>query len=491
MVVAAEALQIQTPWDWDVRQLTASPESCSQVTEGAAVYPVASVEYETFTQARFRRWLGGIALQPTVAEANSIASSEAQPDSMNLLMALHEANAGSEEALAMICANATPAVSEACFKKDHVTKVTTRRNAQGELLQFNQTMRSVYRNALMRTGRPVKLEAITEAEALNGHRIEDALRAGELKDYYFVVSSIVPGDVPEKYLGSDGDGYFLEDLTFVVQATTETQNGDVTTESAFMAGVDADGVDDLDDFAIRCQKRFDITVLQKIYQRFGIDAPETARGFLENGLYIPKSLMPNGVVDVMRWCDEAKAEIMGQANTRHPEDYVNIIEQSKRREASLAETQQKVVQDLLAEADTFDEPMQAVRRMWQIIKKHTVDAAMQNTQIDPRVFGGEAAGYIRQIRAELQNGAANDMAKDLVMRELRQKAQTTSTISGCGGGASSNKEETKADPGKEKKLKCVTCPLCERQGVDATITYEVGKKTIKCSKCNRSKTYAL
>ncbi len=38
-------------------------------------------------------------------------------------------------------------------------------------------------------------------------------------------------------------------------------------------------------------------------------------------------------------------------------------------------------------------------------------------------------------------------------------------------------------------LKCVTCPLCNKEGVDAHITYNGSEKTIKCSSCKQSKTY--
>ena len=43
--------------------------------------------------------------------------------------------------------------------------------------------------------------------------------------------------------------------------------------------------------------------------------------------------------------------------------------------------------------------------------------------------------------------------------------------------------------GKTEVMKCVTCPLCKRQGVDANIVYSGKEKTITCSKCKQSKTY--
>lgn len=46
-----------------------------------------------------------------------------------------------------------------------------------------------------------------------------------------------------------------------------------------------------------------------------------------------------------------------------------------------------------------------------------------------------------------------------------------------------------ANKNKTEVLKCVHCPLCKRDGVDAKIVYLHKKKTITCSKCRGSKTY--
>lgn len=70
---------------------------------------------------------------------------------------------------------------------------------------------------------------------------------------------------------------------------------------------------------------------------------------------------------------------------------------------------------------------------------------------------------------------------------------------GCGGAlrgegglmnASSDEVLSSIFGGKNEVLKCVTCPLCKRSGVDAHIRHETDKKTITCSKCKQSKVYA-
>ncbi len=58
--------------------------------------------------------------------------------------------------------------------------------------------------------------------------------------------------------------------------------------------------------------------------------------------------------------------------------------------------------------------------------------------------------------------------------------ESAADIHGAIFGSSSSKTEV---------MKCVTCPLCHKPGVDATIEYKGTEKIITCAKCNKSKTY--
>jgi len=456
----------------------------SDELEEPDVYLAREASHERFTQARFKRWLGSLSFRRTV----EVKSTQESVDDTNLLEKIREAKAGSAEALGMVGINVSTAVTEACFKDRHVTEVTLEVGDDGELFQFGQSMLGVHANALtMRPGRHSILQEITHIEALNGHRIKDGLQAGVLDDHWLLVPSIVPNGVPEGDLGHKGDGYFLDSLTFVLQATTKQSTGEVITQSGFMAGVEADENASFEELISR---RYDIRALARIYEQLGQEPPSTAAGFLDGGLYIPKSLMPNGVIDFMRWCDEATDELFGRDMERQPEEYAAIIEESKQREASLADVRQHVIDDLLAAADVLEAPMDAVRLMWELVKKYTVDASFSNTYIDPRVFGAEAAGYICQVRQDIKSGV--DPA---LIEENKQRAQETAVVSGCGGGASSKSDSGGTQAGGEgnaaggtEVLKCVTCPFCKKQ-VDAIVKHEKDAKVISCPKCKVSKRY--
>jgi len=437
------------------------------------VYLVRDVVHEQFTQARYKHWLGWLSTRQKV----EVGRTQESTDDTNLLEKLREANAGSAEALGMVGKNVDTATTEACFKDRHVTEVTLEVGDDDELFQFGQSMLSVHANALtMRPGRHQILQEVTHVEALNGHRIRDGLKSGILDDYWLVVPSIVPDGMPEDELGHKGDGYFLDSLTFVVQATTKQPTGEVITQSGFMAGVEAD---ENANFEERIAKRYDIKALARIYEQLGQKPPSTAAEFLDSGLYIPKELMPNGVVDFMRWCDEATDEVLGRDVERQPEDYAAILVESQRREASLADVRQKVIEDLLKAADVLETPMDAVRCMWDLVKIHTVDAAFSNEYIDPRVFGSEAAGYITQVRQHIRNG------EEHLVDDLKRKAQEVAIISGCGGGSGSSESGSGSSQTSagESSGACTfiskECPNCGAKNV-ITVSSSTYIKGITC-----------
>lgn len=83
-----------------------------------------------------------------------------------------------------------------------------------------------------------------------------------------------------------------------------------------------------------------------------------------------------------------------------------------------------------------------------------------------------------------------------VMNAYKESAIKGEILSGCGGSmrakdASSVLEAIfgRGSP-KTELLKCVHCPLCGRQGVDAKIVKKNGTKVITCLKCHRSKQYS-
>ena len=393
-----------------------------QTGDTLGVQSVCDTEFEPEVLVKFERWLGSVALNES-GEAGS------KPPGVNLLERLRAAKAGSAEALNSVAMNVDTAVFEGVFKERYVGTTYMDQNSQGELMQYGQTNEEIYRNALvMRPNRHATLQKITKTEGLNRQRIEAALKAGKLQDYHFVAFSLVPNGVPEKDLGHEGDGYFLDSLSLNIQATTELASGRVKTHTGFMAGVEADANDTFED---RRRKRHDFKAVSKLYEWFDQEAPATAEDLLGEGLFIPKHLMPNGVVDVMRWLDMAADEVLGRSVERKVEDYVTLELDSKRREAGLKDVRQNVLQDLLVATDRLEDPMAAVQLMWDLVRQHATEASFTNLDIDPRAFGNLAAADIHRARHYLQHG------EEQLAREHMEKAHENSIVSGCGGGAGS------------------------------------------------------
>lgn len=445
-----------------MRQASALAEQLPNHTQTPDMPEVlAAHEVESYLEAqtRFERWIGSVAVSGPAEKAETLLPK------VNLLERMQAAKKGSEEARRSVAANVDTAIYEAVFKEDYVGETYMDVGADGRLTQFGQTNDEIHRNALARPDRHPALKAITEAEAFNRHQIETALQEGLLDTHYYVVFSLVPDGVPEKQLGSEGDGYFLDDLTMSIQATTLSPGGRVKTESAFTAGVEERPGDT---FEQRLARRHDFQAVDRLYSWFDKEAPGTAPGLLPAGLFIPKEKMPHGVADVRYWLDVAKDKVLGHdGSQRQIEDYVDLRLKSKRREASLSEVRASVLEDMMAATDELATAMEASDLMWELVRSHATEEAFTNDNIDPKAFGREAAANIMQARHHLRRGNM-----DAALNHMRIAAEVAE-ISGCGGGAGrarSARPESSEDlshiAGEDDKGSLAfRCPDCGRVNV--------------------------
>lgn len=380
-------------------------------------------------KAEFEEWCGSIALSDVHLEEEVDSTAEPQ---VSLLNCLKEAREGSAEADRMVEENVAAALSEAFFKAPHIREVKATIDHDGEIVQHGQTSKAIqYNSKVMRPDRHPVLEGITDIEGLNSFFITAALKAGLLKDNYIGVLSFVPGGVPEAELGSRGDGYFLEDLMGGAQFTTQNEDDEVIIENAFVEGVENGS--ELT-FEERLARRHDLKAAAKVFEENGIDAPITVHGFLAAIVKIPKSRMPNGAVDFMRWYNQAADEVLGRTVERPEDYYVNLKELSRQREESIEDIRQIVKAELIAAVPNLKHEMDAIRLLWELAKKHGVDNAFVNNLIEPRVFGGSAAPFIIKGREQLRSG---DIAG---FSDSRMIAQNLAEVTGCGGGAQSQLE---------------------------------------------------
>lgn len=471
-------------------------ENISSVTPDGRPLAMAMHEVSGFAESeqRFHKLLGSVALQGSAEQQHDA------PEKMTILEAIHAAREGSREAESMVDINVATAVTEACFKYDHITKIAMHMSDGGKLVQFGQTMQEMHFNSLAyRQNRHHKLQDVTKTEALNGHCIEDAAQTGLLKDYYFIVDSLVPQDVPEKDL--QDEGYFLNTLTFVTQATTQ-ENEAVATESVFSKGTAAR---ESASFASRMAARFDLEAVSRVRQRLGLP-PIASTDEALRGILVHKSLLPNGAIDYKRMIDEEAHAVAG-VSLKTDTYYEQLAPRSKEREQSLEGTKQMVKEALLARANSFRTPMDVVQSIWDLTREFTVVAAVDNRNIDARIFGEHAARQIEESRHYMSIG--DPIAAQLALRE----AVRVAIVTGCGGGSAgrgakksgsskNNKNETSSNettedeqgtmeqnedwtwkrgvcrvdscptrPGKTQVGPCAVCKRCQKmfdKGIDPT-----------------------
>jgi hypothetical protein len=423
------------------------------------------------SRLRYMRWASGLVMRETVEDPRGVETALA-PTSLAATIDKLAANpdlAGTEDDM-LIDINVGTATIEACFKK-HVKRVPISVNEQGEFVQFGQTAQETHANSIVeRPHRRPELQAFTHAEALNGHRDEDLYRDGIFEDYWKIVPSLVPTDLPEKDLGVEGEGYFLNGMTFALQGTTAEQ-GEIVVEAVFDDGVENG---EALTYKERQAQRFDIKALARVYERFGLEAPEDPLDFLQNPLLIHKSLLKNGMVDFLRMVHEEHDKLMDRSMERTEEEYLDIIEQSAIREASLEDTKRKIKEELLGYAGTFTKPLDAVDRLWDLVKKHVVEESVLNQHIDPKVFGKGAEEAIH--RARLYASMGDMSAMQTALQEAHEKAE----IVGCGGGSGS--KAGKVEGGDEEQsipdeIRCIKC------GEKSPSDKVVGQDTWHCPHC--------
>lgn len=411
--------------------------------------------YQAEQMIQLARYAGSVALGPG-SEAQ--LGYEASAAYGSLKDAIHAAAQGDKQARHMVEANARADARERIFKAGCVIRTELAIDPHGRLIQHGQLMTDVYLNALRHTGRSSPMIARLRAETYNGVRIDHFRRARMLEQYYFVVISRCPDDMtPDE---AADIGFFMDTASVSIQAFTVGADGIPVQESLFVAGRKQLGAD-----------RHDAAAVDSLLMQLGVPiGGRSATGMLEIPLLIPKSRMPNGVVDLGPLYDQGFGTFLGQAVERG--DYAAHFEHCQQQFAELEPIVQRIVERVLARADTIETPLQATRALDQESQRCLVDQAFADERINPRVFGAEAAGYIEAARALLAQG---DLERFM---DARMQAQQTARSFACpaetsdenseGGLAGTSKSTYNAKGDCEFRSK--ECPVCKKKNVWTKVT---------------------
>lgn len=377
------------------------------------VLSVAEMPENVEAAARAERLIqkaGFTALSGTVENAQMFENSAGRYQS--LVDAVHAAARGDKVARQVVKMNVKTDVIERTIKAGHVMEVELESDASGKIMQHGQLMDDVYVNAL-RFASGGKMRPRSVAEARNGARIEVLRRAGLLSEYNLVVYSRYTDRMSDDE--AEKAGFFVDTKSCAIQVISD-QGGKLKQSSAFVAGVKRRG-----------EARHDVETVQKVAASLGqsFEGKDDAQ-IIDTPLLIHKSLMPNGVVDVVHWYDAAAGGTFFGAD-QPQRDYTAYQEVCRQREADLEPTVERIVAQLIAEAQSFHVPLDATRRLGKLSQREMINYTIFNAEgrfIDPRVFG-EAAIDIEEARFFLETGNYE--------RALRStdKAQENATSYSC------------------------------------------------------------
>jgi len=417
-------------------------------------FPVQKMSSEKLDQKR-AEWLFHGVGKTAIVGAEESQESAADTSQTNLLSMMKRAVEHDPEADAMLTTNIHTDVFERTIKAGFVLSVPLE-HRDGVVLQHGQTDEEIQSNTLGFINNNL-MQPRFEAETRNMYRLRSAIKQGLLKDYYFVVFSRCPDGVSDAEL--DRAGFFSHTKSMAVQVTG-TQNGDLQVESAFVAGCDE-----------KTGKRQDKKMIQGLGDRLGIDLGEYSTETLDRPVLIHKSMMPNGVVDLVEMLDESLDTFFGQKVPR--KNYVAFRQECKKREEEMKPLVEKIKKELLARAHTVKTPLEATQLLDIISAKHTLEHAVEDHRIDPRVYGQEAAWHLQFARSQSYQGNIEQM------RVALHHATRTQTSSSCPTGSSKNSDTegalkdigdiSSAESGEEKLEDCdfisKECPKCGAKNV--------------------------
>jgi hypothetical protein len=461
--MAETAEQINT-----VEQTEYFPKPNLRLVEDMPVVLAAAIpemEEDKLVRLRAARFIGACIVGEGIKNPTNETATTQPIESLH--DAINKAAGGDPVARKMIGTNARTDVIERTIKAGHVIKVDLQVDEAGNIQQHGQSMESVHANSLRLAGNSWQMQERTEAETTNSFRIKHLHEQGKLKDYYFVVFSRAADNMTNKQMTDAG--FFTDTMSCVIQATTEEGYG-LTTESAFVAGVTKPG-----------GERHDAKTVVATAEKLEVDlSGKTAAEIINIPLLVHKSLMSNGVIDVVKLYDEsAGGTFFGEE--RPNENYLEYLDKCKEREFLLQPKVEAIVEELIAEASKINSPLEAIRRLHKLSEKHMVEQAVFDKEINPQVFGPTAAVHIEEARTQFELGNYNSGF------EAVAKATATAESNSCPSGLSKATESGSSSNSENSKKECdfisKECPICHEKNVKTTVKKISDTKTIISGSC--------
>lgn len=396
----------------------------------------------------------------------SLGEKSSPPQSIESLHdAIQLAAEGDERARKMVATNVKTDMIERTMKTGHVIRVDLNVNEAGKIQQHGQTMESVQANSLrLFAGNSERMLKRAEAETVNAFRIQEAYDNGELEDHYLVAFSR-----PDDEMSLDEmkeAGFFTDNMSTAIQVTS-VEDGVLFTESAFVSGVKNKG-----------GERHDARTLAGVGEELGVDFEgKSSTEALGTMVKIPKRMMPNGVVDLVKlWDSHVEADVSEEiffGEVRRKQDYLEYLDECLEREERFQPKVEEVTQQLINRAPTLkhaQDEVVATEVLAELSEAAMVEQALGDSDIDPYVFGNTSASHIIEAREYLARGEYEEAQASMVV------AKDTADSTSCPGGprSKSSSGESDSDGGGGEPGDCEfiskECPKCKAKNVKTKVS---------------------
>lgn len=437
---------------------------------------VAESDVDIEARHRAAEFIGRVAVGRATTDLSSEATASTVRPIESLQDGIIEAAKGDKEARRMVTTNVRTDVVERTIKSGHVIKVDLMVDEAGNIQQHGQSSESIQANSLRFASRNWQMKERVKAETTNSFRLKLCCEKGLLDDYYFVVVSRAADNMTVPHM--DREGFFTDTMSCSLQLTT-MEDGKLTTESAFVAGVKSPG-----------GPRHDQETLRGVTAELGIDLPdETATGTINTPFLIHKSVLQNGAIDLVKLWDkhvpkDNENEEIFFGESKPPQDYQEYLKVCREREERFEPKVQKITDRLISEWQHIKNHNRsiAVKRLHEISGEEMIEQALGDSDINPKVFGPVSAAEIEQARVAMNQGRYADAL--LHINTAKAYDESNSCPGALLDGGQSSDKNSSSSQTDECEFVSKKCPECGKRNVKTKITKT--KITGSCG-CSKSK----
>lgn len=407
------------------------------------------------------RFMGSIAIR---GEAPEDMRAQETVNETTLLAATQLAALGDEASLRVVRTNVATDVAERLFKAAHQTTITMKM-VNGRLQQEGRLLTDIHKNTLEQTILNEEMLRRTKHELANVQLFQRLHAKGLLTDHDAVVFS--PASTAMSEAQKKQYGFFVATETCSIQRLS-AEGDDITLQTAFVAGK-----------RTPTSKRHDIAAIWALAAERDVILPtDDATELVQHVMLIPKRDITD-VADVVSWYDRAAGGTFYGLDMP-ARNYRAYALECQQRSEGFDGMVSAITAQLLREAHTFRNPMDAILRLDALSEEYCVERAVVDSSIDEAVFGSQAAMHIQEARFFAELGDVGRAQASLHMAKQTANSSSCPLFKNLGGGNSSPDDTSGSESASEGESKdtLVTCPYCRSK-----VYCDPCATVISCSDC--------